>query len=128
MFDYCILCFYRYHLGTIAFGSLIITICRLIRLALEYIDAKVKNYDNFLTRAIMCCCKCFFACLESFLRFINKNAYIMCAIHGKGFCPSARDAFSLLMRNIVRVFVLDRVWWIYNLFLFNLVYLYSFNF
>ncbi|XP_077286944.1 choline transporter-like 2 isoform X3 [Arctopsyche grandis] len=100
---------FRYHLGTIAFGSLIITICRLIRLALEYVDYKIKKYDNFLTRAILCCCRCFFACLESFLKFISKNAYIMCAIHGKPFCTSARDAFSLLMRNILRVFVLDRV-------------------
>ena len=33
----------------------------------------------------------------------------MCAIHGKNFCRSAQNAFNLLMRNIVRVFVLDKV-------------------
>lgn len=101
--------FFSYHIGTLAFGSLIITICRLIRVCLEYIDQKIKAYDNELTKAILCCCKCFFFCLEKFLKFINKNAYIMCSIHGKNFCASARDAFSLLMRNIVRVFVLDKV-------------------
>ncbi|KRT83761.1 hypothetical protein AMK59_3922 [Oryctes borbonicus] len=99
----------RYHLGTLAFGSLIITICRIIRVILEYIDHKLKKYDNPVTRAIMCCLKCFFWCLENFLRFINRNAYIMCAIHGKNFCVSAKNAFSLLMRNILRVFVLDKV-------------------
>ncbi|XP_041974364.1 choline transporter-like 2 isoform X2 [Aricia agestis] len=99
----------RYHLGTVAFGALIIAIVRVIRVILEYIDRKVKKFDNPFTRAIMCCCKCFFWCLESFLKFINKNAYIMCAIHGKNFCRSASDAFSLLMRNIVRVVVLDKV-------------------
>ncbi|KPP65219.1 choline transporter-like protein 2-like, partial [Scleropages formosus] len=31
------------------------------------------------------------------------------AIYGKNFCSSARDAFFLLMRNIVRVAVLDKV-------------------
>lgn len=101
--------FRRYHLGTLAFGSLIITICRIIRVILEYIDHKLKKYDNPVTRAIMCCMKCFFWCLEKFLRFINRNAYIMCAIHGKNFCASAIDAFNLLMRNILRVFVLDKV-------------------
>jgi choline transporter-like protein 2/4/5 len=105
----------RYHIGTLAFGSLIITICRLIRIMLEYVDQKLKKYDNEITRAILCCCKCFFWCLEKFLKFINRNAYIMCAIHGKNFCASAKDAFLLLMRNIVRVFVLDKVknsrWW-----------------
>ncbi|KAL3276791.1 hypothetical protein HHI36_012155 [Cryptolaemus montrouzieri] len=99
----------RYHIGTLAFGSLIITICRMIRLVLEYIDRKLKKYNNEVTRAIMCLLKCFFWCLEKFLKFINTNAYIMCAIHGKNFCTSAREAFMLLMRNILRVFVLDKV-------------------
>ncbi|KAH1020841.1 hypothetical protein HUJ04_010436 [Dendroctonus ponderosae] len=99
----------RYHLGTLAFGSLIIAICRMIRVMLEYVDKKLKKYDNAFTRAILCCLKCFFWCLEKFLKFINKNAYIMCAIHGKNFCASAKDAFTLLLNNIVRVFVLDKV-------------------
>lgn len=80
----------------------------MIRLVLEYIDHKLKKYDNAITKAILCCLKCFFWCLEKFIKFINKNAYIMCAIHGKNFCASAKDAFGLLMRNILRVFVLDK--------------------
>lgn len=99
----------RYHLGTLAFGSLIITICRIIRLLLEYLDQKLKKYDNVVTRSILCCMKCFFWCLEKFLKFLNKNAYIMCAIHGKNFCGSAKDAFNLLMRNFLRVIALDKV-------------------
>uniref|UniRef100_A0A2A4K4L2 Choline transporter-like protein n=1 Tax=Heliothis virescens TaxID=7102 RepID=A0A2A4K4L2_HELVI len=99
----------RYHMGTVALGALIIAIVRVIRVILEYIDQKIKKFDNPFTRCIMCCCKCFCWCLENFLKFINKNAYIMCAVHGEGFCKSARDAFSLLMRNIIRVVVLDKV-------------------
>ncbi|KAH8381232.1 hypothetical protein KR093_000099 [Drosophila rubida] len=98
-----------YHLGTLAFGSLILAICRLIRLVLEYIDSKLKKYDNAVTRAILCCMRCFFWLLETFLRFLNRNAYIMCAIHGKNFCTSAKDAFNLLMRNFLRVVALDKV-------------------
>ncbi|XP_037044636.1 choline transporter-like 2 isoform X2 [Bradysia coprophila] len=99
----------RYHLGTLAFGSLIVAICRMIRVGLEYLDHKLKKYDNAFVKAILCCMKCFFWCLEKFLKFINKNAYIMCAIHGKNFCGSAKDAFNLLMRNVLRVFALDKV-------------------
>ncbi|XP_062126376.1 choline transporter-like 2 [Drosophila sulfurigaster albostrigata] len=98
-----------YHLGTLAFGSLILAICRAIRLILEYIDHKLKKYDNAVTRAILCCMRCFFWLLENFLRFLNRNAYIMCAIHGKNFCSSAKDAFNLLMRNFLRVVTLDQV-------------------
>ena len=43
------------------------------------------------------------------MRFINRNAYIMCAIKSTNFCVSAKDAFNLLMRNIVRVVVLNNV-------------------
>lgn len=99
----------RYHIGTLAFGSLLVAICRMIRVVLEYIDQKLKQYDNQVTKAILCCLKCCFYCLEKFIKFINRNAYIMCAIHGKNFCVSAKDAFSLLMRNILRTFVLDKV-------------------
>ncbi|XP_055591982.1 choline transporter-like 2 isoform X2 [Uranotaenia lowii] len=99
----------RYHLGTLAFGSLIIAICKIIRAALEYVDHKLRKFDNGVVKAILCCCKCFFWCLESFLKFLNTNAYIMCAIHGKSFCTSAKDAFSLLARNVLRVIALDKV-------------------
>lgn len=100
---------FRYHLGTVAFGSLIIAICRMIRVTLEFIHQKLKKYDNSFTKAILCCLKCFFWCLEKFLQFINKNTYIMCAIHGKNFCRSAKDSFNLLMRNVLRVVALDKV-------------------
>lgn len=100
----------RYHIGTLAFGSLIIAIVRMIRVILEYIDHKVKQKtDNKIIHCLMCCCKCCLWCLEKFLKFINRNAYVYCAIYGKNFCVSAKNAFSLIMRNIARVVVLDKV-------------------
>ncbi|XP_046403794.1 choline transporter-like protein 2 isoform X2 [Ischnura elegans] len=100
---------FRYHLGTVAFGSLLIAICRFIRIMLEYIHHKLKKRDNKLVQCLLCCLRCCFWCLEKFLRFLNRNAYVMCAVHGTNFCKSAKDAFNLLMRNIVRVVVIDKV-------------------
>lgn len=37
---------YRYHLGSLAFGSLIIAIVQMIRVLLEYVDAKLKGKEN----------------------------------------------------------------------------------
>ncbi|KAL1463393.1 hypothetical protein WDU94_015148 [Cyamophila willieti] len=99
----------RYHLGTVAFGSLIISICKFIRFLLEYIERKCKKFDNGFTRAILWTLKCLFWCLHKFIAFVNKNAYIMCAIHGGNFCKSAKDAFGLLLRNVVRTVVVDKV-------------------
>ena len=69
--------FFRYHTGSIAFGALLIAIIQLIRIILEYIDHKLKGKDNKVVKFILCCCKCCFWCLEKFMKFINRNAYIM---------------------------------------------------
>ena len=98
-----------FHLGTIAFGSLIIAIIKFIRAVVSYVENKLKMYNNDLVRFALCLCKCCLWCLEKFMKFINRNAYIMCAIKGTNFCLSAKDAFCLLMRNIVRVVVLNNV-------------------
>ncbi|ESP04362.1 hypothetical protein LOTGIDRAFT_136300, partial [Lottia gigantea] len=99
----------RYHLGTLAFGSLLIAIVQLIRVFLEYLDHKLKGSENPVAKFLMKCLKCFFWCLEKFLKFLNKNAYIMCAVYGKNFCISAKNAFMLILRNVVRVVVIDQV-------------------
>uniref|UniRef100_A0A2I2YIL9 Choline transporter-like protein n=1 Tax=Gorilla gorilla gorilla TaxID=9595 RepID=A0A2I2YIL9_GORGO len=99
----------RYHTGSLAFGALILTLVQIARVILEYIDHKLRGVQNPVARCIMCCFKCCLWCLEKFIKFLNRNAYIMIAIYGKNFCISAKNAFMLLMRNIVRVVVLDKV-------------------
>jgi choline transporter-like protein 2/4/5 len=96
-------------LGTVAYGSLIIAICNFVRAILEWAETKLKKYDNAFTRAVFTCMRCFFWLLNKFLRFVNRNAYIMCAMYGKNFCTSAKQAFDLLLRNVLRVVVVDKV-------------------
>lgn len=99
----------RYHIGSLAFGALILTLVQILRIILEYIDHKTRSAQNACARFLMCCLKCCLWCLEKFIKFLNRNAYIMIAIYGKNFCVSAKNAFMLLMRNVVRVVVLDKV-------------------
>jgi len=99
----------RYHIGSMAFGALIIAIIQFVRMILEYIDRKLKGRESLIARFVLRCCICCLWCLEKFMKFINKNAYIMIAIYGKNFCRSAANAFQLLVRNFVRAIVLDRV-------------------
>uniref|UniRef100_A0A8C4EL21 Choline transporter-like protein n=1 Tax=Dicentrarchus labrax TaxID=13489 RepID=A0A8C4EL21_DICLA len=99
----------RYHTGSLAFGSLILAVVQMIRIVLEYLDHKLKGSQKAIARFLLCCLKCCFWCLEHFIKFINRNAYIMIAIYGKNFCTSSKDAFFLLMRNVIRVAVLDKV-------------------
>ncbi|XP_068447433.1 choline transporter-like protein 5-B isoform X2 [Clinocottus analis] len=99
----------RYHTGSLALGSLILTVMQMVRIVLEYLDHRLKGSQNACARFVFCCLKCCFWCLEHFIKFLNRNAYIMIAIYGKYFCASSKEAFFLLMRNIIRVAVLDRV-------------------
>uniref|UniRef100_A0A8C0HSB0 Choline transporter-like protein n=1 Tax=Buteo japonicus TaxID=224669 RepID=A0A8C0HSB0_9AVES len=99
----------RYHTGSLAFGSLILAIVQVIRVTLEYLDHRLKAADNKFAKFLLSCLKCCFWCLEKFIKFLNRNAYIMIAVYGTNFCTSARNAFFLLMRNIIRVAVLDKV-------------------
>ncbi|XP_012496758.1 PREDICTED: choline transporter-like protein 2 isoform X2 [Propithecus coquereli] len=99
----------RYHTGSLAFGALILAIVQIIRVILEYLDQRLKAAENKFAKFLMTCLKCCFWCLEKFIKFLNRNAYIMIAIYGTNFCTSARNAFFLLMRNIIRVAVLDKV-------------------
>ncbi|KAH9500274.1 hypothetical protein Btru_073598 [Bulinus truncatus] len=100
---------FRYHLGSLAFGSLLIAIVQIIRAILEYLDNKLKASENPVAKFFLKCLKCCFWCLEKVLKFLCKNAYIMIAVYGKNFCTSAKRAFELILRNCVRAFVLDKV-------------------
>ncbi|XP_077441031.1 choline transporter-like protein 5 isoform X2 [Vanacampus margaritifer] len=98
-----------FHVGSLAFGALILSAVQMMRVCLAYLERKLKGQQNACARFMMSCLKYCFWCLERFIKFLNKNAYIMIAIYGKSFCTSSRDAFFLLMRNVIRVAVLDKV-------------------
>ncbi|OQS02050.1 choline transporter, partial [Thraustotheca clavata] len=94
----------RYHLGTIAFGSLIIAIIQFARLVLEYIDQKLKSaQQNTLVKVAMLCFKCCLWCFEKCMKFLNKNAYIIVAMKGQSFCSAMKESFELLFSNAARV-------------------------
>ena len=45
--------FFRYHMGTLAFGALIIAIIQMIRIVLEYLDQKLKGKENKVVKFIL---------------------------------------------------------------------------
>jgi Plasma-membrane choline transporter len=93
----------RYHIGTLAFGSLILAIVQFIRAVLAKIQEKVKKANSAIADCLLCCCQCCLWCFEQCIKFMNKNAYIQTAIWGTPFCTSAREAFFLILRNFARI-------------------------
>uniref|UniRef100_A0A8C6R8L2 Choline transporter-like protein n=1 Tax=Nannospalax galili TaxID=1026970 RepID=A0A8C6R8L2_NANGA len=86
----------RYHTGSLAFGALILASVQMFKVIIEYVDRRLKSKH-----------------LQG-LHVSNKtNKTIDClpqiAMYGKSFCESTKDAFNLLMRNILKVAVTDEV-------------------
>jgi len=91
-----------YHIGTMAFGSLIIAIIQILRTILNYIERKSKKRSTKCIKAIVCMCKCCLWCLENVFKYINKNAYILTAMYGYNFCKASCKAVKLIIANAAR--------------------------
>lgn len=96
---------FRFHLGTVAFGSLLIAIIQYMRAVALYIQKHTSKEfrDKQWVKIVFCCINCCLWCLETCLKFISKNAYIQTAIAGTPFCRSAANVFSLIANNMMRI-------------------------
>lgn len=96
---------YRFHLGTIAFGSVLVAIVQLIRYIAAYVEAKTRDLTegNKVMKVVLCVIQCFLKCVELCIKFISRNAFIQAAMYGGSFCESTREAFITLSSNLAQV-------------------------
>uniref|UniRef100_K1RVJ4 Choline transporter-like protein n=1 Tax=Magallana gigas TaxID=29159 RepID=K1RVJ4_MAGGI len=99
----------RYHLGSAAFGSFIITLLVVVNWILGFIHKRVKNSTGSVGDFLMKCLRCCFWCFENAIRFINSNAYIEIAIIGEGFCSSAQRALKIIVSNSLRLAAINSI-------------------
>jgi len=97
------------HLGSVAFGSFIITLVKIPRYILMYIEHKCNGSQSEIAKLCIKCCICCLWCLEKALKFLNANAYTVIAIEGKNFCSAAGTAFKIIASNILRVTAINSV-------------------
>jgi len=67
---------FNYHLGSVALGSFIIAILQIIRVILNYIDETLKESKNEVAKSLYKVFQCLFSCLQQFLQYLTRNAYI----------------------------------------------------
>uniref|UniRef100_A0A7E4UU58 Choline transporter-like protein n=1 Tax=Panagrellus redivivus TaxID=6233 RepID=A0A7E4UU58_PANRE len=100
---------FRYHLGSIAFGSIIITLVKLPRYICTYAYAKLSASESVLIKYVLGCIIALLACIEKCLRYLHHNAYTVIAISGSSFCPAAKTATNILLDNAVNVATINSV-------------------
>lgn len=98
-----------YHLGSVALGSFLITLFKLPRLILTYLEKKLKTFDNTPARCCLQCCTCCLWLIEKFVKYLNHNAYTVVAIEGESFCQAAQIAFNAIVTNALRVAAINSV-------------------
>ena len=101
-----------YHLGSIAFGALILSVTILFRWILTLLANKLNNVDLQTNKAAQCMCGCLTCCVkcfEKFVQFLNKNAYTRIALTGESFCDAARNSFLMIFNNAARFSVLGSI-------------------
>lgn len=98
---------WRYHTGTVAFGSFLIAVIQMIRAVLNYIKKKyLKDKPpcgaicSCFAKFLVCYIDCCLACFERLMEYISKNAYIVTACKGKMFCTAAWEAFKFIIGNL----------------------------
>ncbi|XP_022173488.1 choline transporter-like protein 1 [Myzus persicae] len=100
---------FNYHLGSVALGSFIITVLQIIRAILNYIDETLKESQNEVAKSLYKVFQCLFSCLQQFLQYLTRNAYIEIAIYGDNFCRSGQQAFKMITSNVLRVAAINSV-------------------
>ncbi|CAL1534442.1 unnamed protein product [Lymnaea stagnalis] len=96
-----------FHQGSVAFGSLILTLVKIPKMILEFFSKKLRSSENQCVQGCArgCCCWC----VEKCLKYLNANAYTVVAISGKNFCTSARKSYYILVGNALKVLAMNCV-------------------
>lgn len=89
---------FRYHLGSLAFGSFILAVVQFLRFLAYYFEKQAQAQKNKIGQIIAKVVGWFLWCMEKSVNFLNKMAYIQVALMGTNFCTSAWNALRLIMR------------------------------
>ncbi|KAK7472552.1 pH nine-sensitive protein 1 [Stygiomarasmius scandens] len=84
-----------FSLGSIAFGSLIVTILELIKLLLQAAQNNANAEGHPVEACLACCAACFIGCIENAVEYFNRYAYIEIALYGKPYIDAAKDTWRL---------------------------------
>jgi len=99
-----------HHLGSLAFGALLVAIIQFIRAIFEYVQNKMpKEARNTFVKAAVCCIRCCLACIEKCIQYVTRNSYIIIAMKGNSFCRACLEAFHLIMDHAVGLATISTV-------------------
>ncbi|KAG1731518.1 plasma-membrane choline transporter-domain-containing protein [Suillus paluster] len=94
-------------LGSIAFGSLIVTVLDVIRLILNAARNNANAQGSFVEACLACCAQFFVGCIEGLVKYFNRYAYIEIALYGKPYIKAAKDTWAMFKDRGIDALVND---------------------
>ncbi|KAF8738077.1 hypothetical protein AX14_012051 [Amanita brunnescens Koide BX004] len=94
-------------LGSIAFGSLVVTLLELLRVALNAAQNNANASGHPVEACLACCAACFVGCIEGLVEYFNRYAYIEIALYGKPYIEAAKDTWRLFKDRGIDALVND---------------------
>jgi len=92
-----------YQVGTIAFGSLTVTLISIIQILFTFWAKRAVrlSLDNQFMKALVCCSECGLKCVETITDYLSLEAFAYIAITGDGFCEGAWKGFLCEVKHLL---------------------------
>lgn len=102
---------FRYNQGSLALGSFLLAIIWVLRGSLEFLNRQILKLKgkSGIAETVIACTRCCLDCFHRFIKFLNKNAYIMMVLSGDNFCSSAMQACILSLKNSGNFFLANGI-------------------
>jgi hypothetical protein len=84
------------HLGSLTFASIIITLIKLVQMAL---DSAQREADNCYVKICICCIQCCVSSIEALIQTLNHYAIIIMSLTGQGFVDSAKTGGIIIFSH-----------------------------
>ncbi|XP_050303198.1 choline transporter-like protein 1 isoform X1 [Anthonomus grandis grandis] len=100
----------RYNLGTVALGSLLISIVRFIRILVAFtrkISKKIEGW--YLEKVCVYCCSCFLWLFEKVLSIATAHAYVITAMYGYPLFTAGKEAFKHITAKPIRLAAINNI-------------------
>ena len=88
--------------GSIALGSLILTIVGILRWLVEQVAESANRDGDGAAKLVACLAKCLVSCLEAIIEHLSKLSYAYMSVAGESFCSSAWNGFILHLKHLAK--------------------------
>ncbi|KRW98719.1 hypothetical protein PPERSA_00307 [Pseudocohnilembus persalinus] len=97
---------FKHHIGTVAYGAVIIALFDFIRIICEFIVNQVEEHADSQNKIVQMICTMVlksFGCLEKVLQNIRKNSYIFTVLKGSEYRTATKELNEMLERRLEEV-------------------------